>query len=99
MWRWRARAAFLRKAKLDPRRTIPSAASVRGMYSVVMIDANARPKAVQHTTMQKTSQTWLASHTVPIAESMSARGRSPRRRPPPMKSQKPAPKSAMPVQA
>lgn len=70
-----------------------------GTNSVVMIDAKASPNPVQHVTRTKTSQTWFASHTVPIAASISARGRAPRSRPPATRSQNPAPKSATPVQA
>ena len=48
------------------------------MNSVEKIEANADPKAVQSTTRTKISQTWLASHTGPIAQSISSRARRPR---------------------
>src|SRR4029078_272109 len=86
----------LRNAKLEPRSTIPSAASVSGTNSVSVIDANASEKAVQSTTRHKISQTWFASHTGPIDLSMSRRGRSPRSAPPATRSQNPAPQSAPP---
>src|SRR5258708_9705579 len=81
------------------RPTIPTAASANGMYSVSMIAANAPGNAVQRTTRQKINHTWLASHTGPRAWSISARGRRPRRAPPAVRSQKPAPKSAPPSTA
>ena len=68
------RTSDLRNAKLEPRSTMPSAASESGTNSVSMIDANASGNAVQSTTRQKISQTWFASHTGPIEWSMSARG-------------------------
>ena len=86
----------LRNAKPAPRRTIPSAASVSGTNSVDMIAANASENAVQSTTRQKISHTWLASHTGASARSISARGRSPRSASPAKRSQKPTPKSAPP---
>src|SRR3954454_9129740 len=61
--RSRVRNTALRKAKLEPRSTMPSAASVRGTNRVSVIDANASEKAVHNTTRQKISQTWFASHT------------------------------------
>ena len=89
----------LRNAKLDPRSTMPSAASVSGTNSVSVIDANASENAVHSTTRQKISHTWFASHTGPIEWSISARGRSPRSAPPAIRSQNPAPKSAPPNSA
>ena len=71
------RKTLLRNAKLEPRSTMPSAASVSGTNSVSVIDANASENPVQSTTRQKISQTWFASQTGPIEWSMSARGRSP----------------------
>ena len=56
-----------------------------------MIDANARGNPVHSTTSAKISQTLFASHTGAIAWSISARGRAPRRAPPAVRSQKPAP--------
>jgi hypothetical protein len=55
--------------------------------------------AVQKTTSVKISHTWLASHTGPMARSISARGRSPRVAPPAARSQNPVPKSAPPSSA
>ena len=70
---------------------MPAAASDIGRISVDMIEANACGKAVQSTTSAKISQTLFASQTGAIAWSISARGRAPRRAPPAVKSQKPAP--------
>ena len=64
-----------RKAKPAPRRTIPSAASASGMYSVVKIAEKADEKAVQRMTRTKISQTWFASQTGPIDRSIWARTR------------------------
>ncbi len=61
----------MRNAKLDPRSTMPSAASVKGTNKVSVIDANASENAVHSTTSVKISQTWLASHTGPIEWSMT----------------------------
>ena len=61
------------------------------MKSVEKIDSNADGKPVQRTTSTKISQTWFASHTGPIAQSISARGRWPRSPPPASRLQKPAP--------
>ena len=66
-FRWlEVRVTSLRKAKLDPRNTMPSAASDSGTNSVSVIDGNASENAVHNTTRQKISQTWFASHTGPI---------------------------------
>ena len=92
----RVRRATLRKAKPDPRNTMPSAARPRGMYSVRMMAAKAGGKAVQSTTRQKISQTWLASHTGPKEASICSRAACPRSAPPAIRSQNPAPKSAPP---
>src|SRR3954469_9367843 len=89
----------LRNAKIEPRITMPTAASVNGTNSVSMIDANVSANAVQSTTRQKISQTWFASQTGPIEWSTIARGRSPRSAPPAVRSQNPAPKSAPPKRA
>jgi len=98
--RWsRVLNTALRKAKLEPRSTMPSAARVSGTKSVSVIEAKASEKAVQSTTREKMSQTWFASHTGPIEWSMTARGRSPFFAPPAMRSQNPAPKSAPPKSA
>ena len=48
------------------------------MNSVEKIDANAAENPVQSTTSTKISQTWLASHTGPIAQSIRSRARRPR---------------------
>ncbi len=64
------------KANPEPRRTIPSAARHSGMNRVDITASKATEKAVHNTTRMKISQTWLASHTGPIAESISRRARS-----------------------
>ena len=69
------------------------------MNSVDMIDAKASENAVHSTTSTKMSQTWFASQTGPIAQSISARGRLPRSPPPATSVQNPAPKSAPPKTA
>src|SRR3954471_6000647 len=88
------RVTSLRKAKLAPRKTMPSAASDNGTKSVRVIDANASENAVHKTTRQKINQTWFASHTGPIECPITARGSAPRVAPPATRSQNPAPKSA-----
>ncbi len=69
------------------------------MNRVEKIAAKAAEKAVQSTTRTKISQTWLASQTGPIAQSISARARLPRSPPPANSDQKPPPKSAPPKTA
>ena len=69
------------------------------MNSVEKIASNAEEKPVQSTTMTKISQTWLASQTGPIAQSISSRGRRPRSPPPASRLHSPAPKSAPPKTA
>ena len=69
------------------------------MNNVEKIASNADEKPVHSTTSTKISQTWLASHTGPIAQSMSSRGRRPRSLPPASRLQTPAPKSAPPKTA
>ena len=69
------------------------------MNSVEKIASNADGKPVQSTTSTKISQTWLASQTGPIAQSISSRGRRPRSPPPASRLQRPAPKSAPPKTA
>ena len=59
-------------------------------------DPNATGNAVQAMTRQKMSQTWLASQTGLIERWTSPRTRPPRCAPPAVRSQKPAPKSALP---
>ena len=72
---------------------IPTAAAVSGMASVDAIEPNATGYAVQQTTSTKISQTWLASHTGPIA--WRAWSRVPARPGPAASSiHRPAPKSA-----
>ena len=90
--------ATLWKANPEPRSTIPSAARLIGMKRVDMIDPKASEKAVHRTTSTKISQTWFASQTGPIDQSMSSRARSPRS-PREASAQKPAPKSAPPKSA
>src|SRR5262245_43870645 len=98
--RWlETRVTSLRNAKLAPRRTMPSAARLSGTNNVRVIDANASEKPVHSTTSTKISQTWLASHTGPIAWLTTVRGRAPARVPPATRSQNPAPKSAPPNSA
>ena len=60
------------------------------MNRVEKIAAKAAENAVQSTTRTKISQTWLASQTGPIAQSISARARLPRS-PPPAKQRPEAP--------
>ena len=66
------------------------------MNSVEKIASNAAENAVHSTTRTKISQTWLASQTGPIAQSISSRARLPRSPPPAIRLQNPAPKSAPP---
>jgi hypothetical protein len=88
-----SRRAVLWNAKPAPRSTMPSAARLSGMKSVEKIASNAAENPVQRTTSTKISQTWLASQTGPIAQSISSRARLSR---PPIRLQNPAPKSAPP---
>ena len=98
--RWAAvRTETLRKAKPEPRSTMPRAASPSGTYSVRITAANPTGKALQATTRQKISHTWLASQTGPMERSMRPLGRRPRSAPPAVRSQNPAPKSAPPKMA
>ena len=92
----RAAAPSCGRRSPAPRSTIPSAARLSGMKSVEKIASNAVENAVQSTTSTKISQTWLASQTGPIAQSISSRARRPRSPPPATRLQKPAPKSAPP---
>ena len=75
---------------------MPTAAAKSGTYKVEVTEPKATGKAVQNTTKTKISQTWLASQTGPIAILIIPRTRAPRRAPPAVRSQKPAPKSAPP---
>ena len=97
--RRRKRPAVLWNAKPAPRKTMPTAARLSGMNSVEKIAAKADENAVQSTTSTKTSQTWLASQTGPIAQSISSRGRRPRDPLPAARLHSPAPKSAPPKTA
>ena len=69
------------------------------MNSVEKIASNADEKPVQSTTSTKISQTWFASQTGPMAQSISSRGRRPRSPPPASRLHRPAPKSAPPKTA
>ena len=64
------------------------------MNSVEKTASKADEKPVQSTTRVKISQTWLASQTGPIAQSISSRGRLPLSPPRAKRLQSPAPKSA-----
>src|SRR6186997_3261706 len=68
------RSNAFRKAKLEPRSTMPSAAIVSGTNRVRVIDAYASGKHVHSTTKVKMSQTWFASQTGAIAWSITVRG-------------------------
>ena len=94
-----ARRAVWWNAKPEPRSTIPSAARHSGMNKVEKIASNADEKPVQSTTSTKINQTWFASQTGPIAQSIKSRGRRPRSPPPASRLQRPAPKSAPPKMA
>ena len=95
----RKRPAVLWNANPAPRKTMPRAARLSGMNSVEKMASNAAENAVQSTTSTNTSQTWLASQTGPIAQSISSRGRRPRDPPPASRLHSPAPKSAPPKTA
>ena len=69
------------------------------MNRVEKIASKAEGKPVQSTTSTKISQTWLASQTGPIAQSISSRGRRARSPPPASRLHSPAPKSAPPKTA
>ena len=88
-----------RRANAAPRKMIPSAARNSGIDSVEKIEPNATGNAVQTTTSTKISHTWLASHTGLIERWIIPRTRPPRRSPPAVRSQNPAPKSALPSTA
>ena len=64
------------------------------MNSVEKIASNASENAVQSTTRTKISQTWLASQTGPIAQSISSRGAPAALAAAGDQAQNPAPKSA-----
>ena len=83
---WPSVAAYLRKAKLAPRSTIPSRARTSGTKSVLMVAAKETGNAVHQVTSTKISQTWLASHTGPMLWSMRVRSSAPRALPPAVRS-------------
>ncbi len=85
---------LLRNANAAPRAIMPNAAIVSGAYSVEATGVKPAGNPVHSTTSTKISQTWLASHTGPIACSITARWRAPPLVPPASRSQMPAPKSA-----
>ena len=89
-------AAWPRSANAVPRKMIPIAARNSGIESVEKTEPNATGNAVQTITSTKISQTWLASQTGLIDRCTIPRRRAPRRAPPAVRSQKPAPKSALP---
>ena len=66
------------------------------MNSVDITDAKATENAVQSTTRTKISQTWLASQTGPIAQSISRARALAALAAAATSDQKPAPKSAPP---
>jgi hypothetical protein len=74
---------------------MPTRKSVSGTWSAVEMTAKALGKAPKSTTAARMSQTWLASHTGPMADSMSARC-SRLRGPDASRSHTPPPKSAPP---
>ena len=74
----------------------PIAARNIGIDSVDISDPNATGNAVHAITRMKISQTWLASQTGLIERWMSPRTRAPLWAEPAVRSQKPAPKSALP---
>ncbi len=92
-------AACPRMANAAPRKMIPMAARASGTKSVENTEPNATGNAVQTITSTKISQTWLASQTGLIERWTMPRIRPPRRSPPAVRSQKPAPKSALPSTA
>jgi hypothetical protein len=92
-------AAWPRSAKAMPRKITPIAARKSGIDSVDISEPNATGNAVQTITSTKMSQTWLASQTGLIERWTIPRTRPPRRSPPAVRSQKPAPKSALPSTA
>jgi hypothetical protein len=72
---------------------IPSSTRWKGVNSATLSAANAAGKPVKRRTITKISQTWLASHTGPIAFAMASRCSS-RRGPRAKASHTPPPKSA-----
>ena len=92
-------AAWPRSAKAAPRKMIPIAARKSGIESVENSDPKATGNAVHTITSTKISQTWFASHTGLIERWIIPRTRPPRSVPPAVRSQKPAPKSALPSTA
>ena len=92
-------AAWPRITNAAPRKMIPSAARKSGIDSVEKTDANATGKHVHRITSTKISHTWLASHTGLIECWTIPRTGPPRFAPPAVRSQNPAPKSALPSTA
>ena len=92
-------AAWPRRANAVPRKMIPIAATNSGSESVEKIEPKATGNAVQRMTSTKISHTWLASHTGLIERWIIPRRRPPFSAPPAVRSQKPAPKSALPSTA
>ena len=92
-------AAWPRSANAVPRKMIPIAARNSGIESVENTDPNATGNAVHMITSTKISHTWLASQTGLIDRCTIPRSRPPRRAPPAVRSQNPAPKSALPSTA
>ena len=62
-----------RNANAEPRKMIPTSAKVRGKYRPTASAAKAGGKHVNSKTTQKMSQTWLVSHTGPIACAIASR--------------------------
>ncbi len=91
--------AWPRKANAVPRKMIPIAARNSGIDSVEKIEPNTTGNAVHMITSTKISQTWLASQTGLIDHCTIPRIRAPRCAPPAVRSQNPAPKSALPSTA
>lgn len=89
------RRVFL-NANPAPRKTMASTASMSGTNRIEVNAAKASGKAVHKMTSTKISHTWFASHTGPMARSMSVRGFWPRIVPPAIRSQRPPPRSAPP---
>ena len=89
-------AAWPRRANAVPRAMMPRAARKSGRARLAKIAPKATGNAVHAITSTKISHTWFASHTGLIECCTSPRMRPPRRSPPAVRSQNPAPKSAPP---
>jgi hypothetical protein len=92
-------AAWPRSTNAVPRKMIPRAARKSGIDRVEKTDPKATGNAVHAITSRKISHTWLASQTGLIERCTIPRTRPPRSAPPAVRSQKPAPKSALPSTA